>query len=90
MNAIDESVWCTSNGARALDAWFAIYDDHRLRRERPDDYHDELLRRADEMDRQGLVGWQQWRDLRTLADRSYLRAVAGDDFVAPAASYHGC
>nr|WP_240160667.1 hypothetical protein [Pseudomonas bharatica] len=69
---------------------FAIYDDHRLRRERPDDYHDELLRRADEMDRQGLVGWQQWRDLRTLADRSYLRAVAGDDFVAPAASCHGC
>jgi hypothetical protein len=46
----------------------------------PDAYHDELLRLADEMDRLGIVDWQEWRDLRVEADQAYLRAVAGADY----------
>jgi hypothetical protein len=32
------------------------------------------------MDRQGMVTWEEWRDLRIEADQAYLRAVAGEDF----------
>ncbi|WP_430962760.1 hypothetical protein [Pseudomonas juntendi] len=48
----------------------------------PDDYHEELLRQADEMDRRGIICWQEWRDLRLEADAAYLRAVAGEDYCA--------
>lgn len=90
MNAIGGTVGRTGSGIRHMDDWFAIYDNHRLRREYPDAYHDELLRRADEMDRQKLIDWQQWRDLRVLADKSYLEAVAGAEFKTPAVEDYGC
>lgn len=64
----------------ALDAWHRALDDCSLRRECPDAYHEELLRQADEMDRQGIVNWEEWRDLRVEADEAYLRAVAGGDY----------
>lgn len=83
MNASSGSVRCTDSVSYYMDDWFTIYDNHRLRRDYPDAYHDELLRRADEMDRQRLIDWRQWRDLRVLADKSYLGAVAGSDFSAP-------
>ncbi|OLS59227.1 hypothetical protein [Pseudomonas putida] len=90
MNAIENPWWMHVVGTEAMDSWFSIYDDHRLRRDYPSHYHDELLRRADEMDRQKLIDWRQWRDLRILADRSYLEAVAGAEFAAPATEAHGC
>jgi len=65
---------------KCLAAWFRVLEDRAWRMESPDDYHEELLRRADEMDRQGIISWQEWRDLRLQADAAYLRAVAGDDF----------
>ncbi|RON57827.1 hypothetical protein [Pseudomonas frederiksbergensis] len=64
----------------ALDAWHRALDDCSLRMECPDVYHEELLRQADEMDRRGIVNWEEWRDLRRAADEAYLRAVAGGDY----------
>ncbi|RLU04925.1 hypothetical protein CS078_20190 [Pseudomonas prosekii] len=64
----------------ALDAWHQSLDNCSLRRECPDAYHEELLRQADEMDRQGIVNWEEWRDLRVEADAAYMRAVAGGDY----------
>jgi hypothetical protein len=55
-------------------------DNGALRRDCPDAYHEELLRQSDEMDRQGIITGQEWRDLRIEADQAYLRAIAGDDF----------
>lgn len=65
---------------RALDSWHRAFDNCSLRMNCPDAYHEELLRQADEMDRQGIVNWEEWRDLRMEADQAYLRAVAGEDY----------
>lgn len=65
---------------RAYDCWHRALDDFTLRRNCPDAYHDELLRQADEMDRLGIVTWQEWRELRIEADQAYLSAVAGADY----------
>jgi len=65
---------------QALDAWHRALDNRQLRMECPDAYHDELLRQSDEMDRLGILTWDEWRDLRKEADGAYLRAVAGDDY----------
>jgi hypothetical protein len=66
----------------ALDAWYRALENKQLRMDCPDAYHDELVRRTDEMDRLGIVTWIEWRDLRMLADQAYLRAVAGEDYQA--------
>ena len=65
---------------RALDFWHRALEDIALRMESPDAYHEELLRQSDEMDRQRIVSWEEWRDLRIRADQAYLRAVAGEDY----------
>jgi hypothetical protein len=65
---------------RALDSWHRALENCSLRMDCPDAYHEELLRQADEMDRQGVVDWEEWRDLRVEADQAYLRAVAGADY----------
>ncbi|MHC8344604.1 hypothetical protein [Pseudomonas sp. RT6P73] len=65
---------------RALNAWHLALEDLRLRMECPDAYHEELIRQSDEMDRLGIVSWQEWRDLRVEADQAYLRAIAGEDY----------
>ena len=64
----------------ALDAWHRALENIALRMESPDAYHEELLRQSDELDRQGIVTWEEWRDLRIEADQAYLRAVAGEDY----------
>ncbi|CAM3745238.1 hypothetical protein CCOS865_01317 [Pseudomonas reidholzensis] len=64
----------------ALAVWYGILDNRKLRMNAPDEYHEDLLRQADEMDRQGIITWQEWRDLRIRADAAYLRAVAGEDY----------
>ncbi|MHC8314666.1 hypothetical protein [Pseudomonas sp. LB3P31] len=64
----------------ALDAWHQTLQNCSLRMECPDSYHEDLLRQADEMDRLGIVNWEEWRDLRIEADQAYLRAVAGEDY----------
>ena len=63
-----------------LAVWYRVLEDRALRMDSPDDYHEELLRQADEMDRRGIICWQEWRDLRLEADAAYLRAVAGEDY----------
>lgn len=65
---------------RALDCWHRALDNCSLRMDCPDAYHEELLRQADEMDRQGIIDWEEWRDLRSKGDEAYLRAVAGEDY----------
>jgi hypothetical protein len=67
---------------RALDAWHRALENKQLRMDCPDAYHDELVRQTDEMDRLGIVTWNEWRDLRMQADQAYLRAVAGEDYQA--------
>ncbi|MFY0727416.1 hypothetical protein [Pseudomonas sp. NFX15] len=67
---------------QAFDAWHRALENKQLRMDCPDAYHDELVRRTDEMDRLGIVTWNEWRDLRLLADQAYLRAVAGEDYQA--------
>lgn len=64
----------------ALAAWQRALENRALRMDSPDAYHDELLRQSDEMDRLGILSWDEWRDLRREADVAYLRAVAGDDY----------
>lgn len=64
----------------ALARWRALLEDRALRMECPDAYHDILLREADELERRGVIGWEEWRDLRLEADAAYLQAVAGADF----------
>lgn len=64
----------------ALDAWHCALENCALRMDCPDAYHEELLRQADEMDRLGIVNWEEWRDLRLEADAAYSRAVAGGDY----------
>lgn len=80
MNAYTEQLTAEQRQAAALDRWFALFDDHALRRDCPSTWHERLLRQADELDRLGLVAWTQWRDLRRLADRQFLKAVAGADY----------
>ena len=63
-----------------LAAWYRVLESRALRMDSPDDYHEELLRQADEMERRGIICWQEWRDLRLEADAAYLRAVAGEDY----------
>lgn len=82
MNAISEQIAREQHRLAAINNWFLLYDDVAKWRDCPSSHHEELLRQADEMDRLGLVDWREWRDLRRLADRSFLRSVSGS-------AYHG-
>ncbi|MGG5289499.1 hypothetical protein [Pseudomonas shirazensis] len=64
----------------ALSGWYQLLEDRQQRMDCPDTYHERLLYQADEMDRLGLVTWQEWRDLRLEADKAYLWAVHGGDY----------
>ncbi|VVP20914.1 hypothetical protein [Pseudomonas fluorescens] len=64
----------------ALDSWHRALENIALRMDSPEAWHEELLRQSDEMDRQRIVSWQEWRDLRIAADQAFLRAVAGEDY----------
>lgn len=65
---------------QALDTWHRAFENRQLRMDCPDAYHEELIRQSDEMDRKGIVSWDEWRDLRICADEAYLDAVAGIDY----------
>jgi hypothetical protein len=81
MNALkNQLTFAQETKLLALDAWHSALENLELRMDCPDAYHDELLRKADEMDRMGVLSWHEWRDLRREADEAYLRAVAGDDY----------
>jgi len=64
----------------ALDAWYRALENRELRMDCPDAYHEELLRKSDEMDRLGMLTLTELRDLRRDADAAYLLAVAGKDY----------
>ncbi|MBV4474747.1 MULTISPECIES: hypothetical protein [Pseudomonas] len=81
MNAFKNLLTATQEmKLQALDCWYCALDNQLLRMDCPNDYHDELLRQCDEMHRQQIVTWEEWRDLRIEADQAYLRAIAGDDY----------
>lgn len=80
MNAITQQITLEQRRLVAVNCWFLLFDDVERRRDCPSTYHEELLRQADEMDRLGLIDWREWRDLRRLADRAFLRAIAGADY----------
>ncbi|MFJ7813986.1 hypothetical protein ACIQYQ_24605 [Pseudomonas asiatica] len=80
MNAFSEEIALGQRRLEAINRWFLLYDDVEQRRNCPSIHHEELLRLADEMDRLGLLDWREWRDLRRLADRGFLRAIAGSDY----------
>ncbi|WP_416739168.1 hypothetical protein ACM1ZW_20220 [Pseudomonas sp. NFX71] len=44
---------------RVYDRWHRAIEVCSMRMDCPDAYHDELLRQADEMDRLGIVTWQE-------------------------------
>lgn len=88
MNAITQQIDQEQRRLAVLNQWFGLYDDTQRRRDCPSSHHESLLRLADEMDRQGLIDWRQWRDLRQLADRSFLKAIAGADY-HPGQSLYG-
>lgn len=68
---------------QALDTWHRTLQDRSLRMDCPDRYHEELLRQCDEMDRLGIITWQEWQELRREADQAYLHAIAGHDYHEP-------
>jgi len=80
MNAITQQITQEQRRLAAVNHWFLLYDDQECRRDCPSSHHEELLRQADEMDRLGLIDWREWRDLRRLADRAFLKAIAGADY----------
>ncbi|AIN58611.1 hypothetical protein EON09_04640 [Pseudomonas soli] len=80
MNAFSDPMTPAQCRLAAINHWFDTYDNQALRRHCPSTYHDELLRQADEMDRLRLIDWTEWRDLRRLADRAFVKAVAGADY----------
>lgn len=80
MNALTGQISIEQRRLEAINRWFCLFDDLERRRECPSSHHEELLRQVDEMDRLGLVSWEQWRDLRRLADRAFLKAIAGADY----------
>ena len=82
MNAITEPIAQEQCRCLALNDWFALYDDVARRRECPSTHHDALLSLADEMDRVGLIDWRECRDLKQLAGRGFLLAIAGGDYHA--------
>ncbi|MFP3863492.1 MULTISPECIES: hypothetical protein [Pseudomonas] len=82
MNAFTQQTGLAQRRLEAINRWFQHFDDHQLRRDCPSSYHEQLLRQADEMDRLHLIEWQEWRDLRRLADWAFLKAVAGLDYHA--------
>ncbi|MFJ4454217.1 hypothetical protein ACIP1G_10045 [Pseudomonas sp. NPDC089392] len=79
MNAVNEQIGQEERRLVAINRWFLLYDNVESRRECPSSHHEALLRQANEMDRLGLVDWREWRDLRRLADRSFLKAIVGSD-----------
>jgi len=82
MNAFTKPVGAEQRRLEAITRWFVTFDDQAIRRNCPSSYHEELLRQADEMDRLDLIDWEAWRDLRRLADQSFMMAVAGADYHA--------
>lgn len=69
----------------AIARWRTLLEDRALRMECPDAYHDVLLREADELERRGIIDWEECRNLRLEADAAYVQAVAGADFHGDAA-----
>lgn len=58
-----------------LAAWYAQYDDISYRRESPDAYHHELVRTAEALRDDGIIDWDDWLALKTLADQAHVHAL---------------
>lgn len=80
MNALSGQISVEQRRLEAINRWFCLFDDVERRRDCPSSHYDELLRQAEEMNRLDLVSWEQCRDLRRLADRVFLKSIAGADY----------
>jgi hypothetical protein len=59
-----------------LEAWYAQYDDVSYRRESPDAYHHELVRTAKALRDDGAIDWDDWLQLKAMADQAHINALA--------------
>ena len=59
-----------------LEAWYAQYDDVSYRRESPDAYHHELVRTAEVLRDDGAIDWDDWLQLKAMADQAHINALA--------------
>ena len=58
-----------------LEAWYAQYDDVSYRRESPDAYHHELVRTAEALRDEGAIDWDDWLQLKAMADQAHVNAL---------------
>ena len=59
-----------------LEAWYAQYDDVSYQRESPDAYHHELVRTAEALRDDGAIDWDDWLQLKAMADQAHINALA--------------
>ncbi|HDS1818740.1 TPA: hypothetical protein QEM96_003414 [Pseudomonas putida] len=58
-----------------LEAWYAQYDDVSYQRESPDAYHHELVRTAEALRDEGAIDWDDWLQLKAMADQAHVNAL---------------
>ncbi|WP_339498952.1 hypothetical protein [Pseudomonas silesiensis] len=62
--------------AQALEAWYQLLKEPRIRMDAEDQY-DELLKAADDMERKGLINSVEWRGLVRQAGSAFANAIEG-------------
>jgi len=62
--------------AQALHAWYQLLREPQIRMDAEEQY-DELLKAADEMERNGLISGGEWRDLVRKAGVAFSNATEG-------------
>lgn len=62
--------------SEALAAWYKLLSEPEIRMDAQDQY-DELLKAADEMERNGLIGSDEWRNLVRKAGMAFSKAIEG-------------
>ena len=54
-----------------LKAWHLLLEDDAYRLDMPEDFHQTLLRRADELVLQQVINLEEWQRLKNTADKVY-------------------
>lgn len=60
-----------------LKAWHLLLQDDAYRLDRPDDFHQTLIKRADELVLRDVIDLQEWQKLKNAADSVYDRTIQG-------------
>lgn len=69
----------TSEKALELKAWHLLLEDDAYRLDFPEDFHGTLMARADELKRRHVIGTEEWRTLKDVADSVYTRTMRALD-----------